>query len=162
MVSRRQQYSWWSRAVVGLLICCLCPCICLVHCIEYPEKRKEGQVGRGDRRPRGSKPKDIRAHQRRFISPLRHLTKSQSKCRLLSDLPTEIREVIWLECLSGFKFHLMLRNGHLCQVECISVEKICWSPMSCALKNEFGNGESGTPAPPERYFLSLLVSCYQM
>jgi hypothetical protein len=135
-----------------LCYCCLLPVV--IH------KRHERQIRAGDRRHRAGKPRDLQLYhrQRRIsVSLLGNSEESQPNCRLLTSLPAEIRNMIWLECLGGVKFHLSIGNQRVQQCQCFySGPELCREPRRCA------HSRYSNEVIPAQKFLSLVLSCRQV
>ena len=79
-------------------------------------------------------------------------TADQSQCNLLSKLPTEIRQLIWIECLGQMTFHLEIRDRKLRHTRCCSP-----TPASC---NGCYRHRKGFQQ--DTHLLSLPLTCRQM
>ncbi|KAG9236731.1 hypothetical protein BJ875DRAFT_210704 [Amylocarpus encephaloides] len=85
----------------------------------------------------------------------RQKTLDQSQCDLLNKLPSEVRQIIWKECLGGMTLHIDIRDRRLRRFPCSSPDpKLChescwtWYPRPNAV--------------PKRQLLALLLSCRQV
>ena len=79
-------------------------------------------------------------------------TADQSQCNLLSKLPTEIRQLIWIECLGQMTFHLEIRDRKLRHARCCSP-----TPASCSGCYRYRKGSQ-----QNTHLLSLPLTCRQM
>ena len=88
-------------------------------------------------------------------------TSSQSECLLLSKLPPELRQIIWMECLGHMQIHITICDGEFLHDLCRSPD-----PGSCdSFLGYNGCHKYNEPYPgamSKRRLLSTLVSCRQM
>jgi hypothetical protein len=152
------QYSLPHHSMSDSILSCLCCCIVLPWSAHL---RHEREIGQGDRRPRTGIPRDLRLRHRQrglSVSSSGELKKSQCQSQLLNDLPSEIRNIIWLICLGGRKLHLVIRDRRLQHVECTSAgSEVCRKPAAFA-----SSGPDHDNISSVRNYISLLVSCRQV
>ncbi|KIM99250.1 hypothetical protein OIDMADRAFT_56405 [Oidiodendron maius Zn] len=120
---------------------------------EYVENVPYNLKGRG---PRKSDLPNAK-RRRRLTLPLSAGSKAlrtadQSQCNLLSKLPTEIRQLIWIECLGQMTFHLKIEDRKLRHTRCCSP-----TPASCNGCYRYRKGSQ-----QNTHLLSLPLTCRQI
>ena len=85
----------------------------------------------------------------------RQKTFDQSQCGLLTKLPFEVRQIIWMECLGGMKLHIDIRDRRL--------RHLIYSSSDQSLCHQTCWTWPARPSDvPKRHLLSLLLSCRQV
>jgi hypothetical protein len=163
-----------GRIAWNILACCCWPC-----CVRSERRAvRRSQIRLGYLQdPNYVAPKSMVSGRRRALTLLSSIPRSshddepatlQSPCMLLAELPIEIRQQIWRECLGGMTFHLHLWQT-LEEAQIHLGHIICRSPcpeMCDELKGPKGcyKHSVSPPAPetPKRHLLSILLTCHQM
>lgn len=147
---------------MGILLIGLLPLVLGLHI----ENKRRDQEASGLRR-RDPKPRAIKiGRRRRFLNaePTQLSTSryhTQSQCKLLTNLPLELRQLMWLECVGGMVIHLAIRKLRLVHVQC--------SAPNLEICNELIPAESCLSREPNypnhfrrQHLLSLLLTCRKM
>lgn len=147
----------------ALFVLCCFPAI-VARGISKRQRREHEGNDQLDMKGRGPRKSDLPNTQRRrrltLPSPVGSKalrTADKSQCNLLSKLPSEIRQLIWTECLGQMTFHLEIRDRKLKHVRCCSP-----TPASC--DDNTGNGchRYRKGSPQNTHLLSLPLTCRQM
>lgn len=148
----------WAWFLIQACVCCCFPCLTIVMLPPAIRESHEWDIRQGNRRSQG-KPRDVQLRRRREVSVSRcgDSKNLKSKCHLLN-LPFEIRNQIWRECLGHNDVFLILSKNRLTHRE---YHASVWATPASPFAKPLYLSLYAPPLPTQN-LVSLLSSCRQM